>query len=76
MHPLDEVDFDVLGANFSRPTGSLRQRPKRQKVYTMCPVQNVYDVSVLTGTLADVARRSASQKCVLHGGRPTTGQHP
>ena len=49
--------FDFLGANFSRPTGSLRQRPKNQKVYTMCPVESGYYVSVAAHTRANTVNK-------------------
>jgi hypothetical protein len=54
----------LLGANSSRPTGSFRQRPKAQKVYTMCSAQSVYDVPVLTethlGAGPELSKRHAS----------------
>src|ERR1035438_5132812 len=47
----------AVGRYLQSPYGLLPSAPHRVKLYTMCPVQNVHYVSVLTGTPADARCR-------------------
>src|ERR1035438_10366777 len=47
----------AVGRYLQSPYGLLPSAPHRVKLYTMCPVQNVHYVSVLTGTRADARPR-------------------